>query len=73
MAEVTCKIENVRVEGPTGKLIPGVRATCSQCDDVQEAAGTSSKSVRLCLLRLRENCEECDDNFYVAENGEDQD
>ena len=73
MAEVICKVEKVRVEGPTGKMIPGVRATCSECDATQEAAGTSAKSVRLCLLRLRENCEESEGNFYVAENGEDQD
>jgi hypothetical protein len=68
-----CSVENTRVEGPTGKLIPGVKAVCSKCGDEQTAAGTTARSVRLCLVRLRENCEHTDENYYVAEGGEDQD
>lgn len=70
---VMCTVKPAKVEGPTGKMIPGVEVRCTECGATQQAAGTQAKSVRRCLAQLRENCDETDENYYVTEKGEDQD
>jgi hypothetical protein len=71
--QVLCFIKEIKLENEYGDLIDSVRATCSRCEHVAEAFGTAPRSVRRCLITLREECPEGEDNFYVAEDGEDED
>ena len=71
MRRVACTIEEVELEGDYSQ-ISGVRATCSECDHQTEAFGTSSASVRRCLVMMREDCPHYEENWYYAEDGEDE-
>ncbi len=70
--KVTVQIEETEIEGDYGE-IPSVEATCSRCDHTTESYGTSSASVRRCLVLMREECPYRELNFYVAEDGSDED
>lgn len=69
---IECTIEEIELESDYGP-VPSVRATCSRCDHTTEALGTSSRSVRRCLVTMREECPENEENFYYADNGTDND
>lgn len=69
--KVPCDVEEIDMEGDY-TTVAGVQVTCSRCDHVTEAYGTSGRSVRSCLARLREECPEGESNFYEA-NGSDED
>lgn len=71
MARVTCEIEHVELEGEHGKMIPSVCATCSECGHTTESHGQHDRSVRRCLVLMREQCPQGEENFYVAEDGSD--
>lgn len=68
MKKVPCKIEEVELETDSGRMILGVRATCTKCDHTTESFGTSEASIKRCLVLMREECEEGEENFYVDEN-----
>ncbi len=68
--KVKCEVEEVDVEGDY-RAIPGVQLTCIRCDHQTESCGTSSRSIRRCLVLMREECPQEEDNFYVAE-GDDE-
>lgn len=70
MARVKCDVDYEELEGDYGP-IDGVIVTCSQCDHCEESFGTSSASIRRCLVLMRENCPEGESNFYVAEDDND--
>lgn len=57
---VECEITEVEIDGR-----PGVAAECLQCNHVTESFGTSEKSIRRCLVLMREECPCGEDNFYV--------
>jgi hypothetical protein len=67
---VTCEIEEVYLTGDSGSEVPSVQATCSRCDHCIESYGTSEASIKRCLVLLREECPEEENNFYVAESEE---
>lgn len=70
---IECVIEHdVDVE-QDGRTLKGVRATCTCCDAVTEAFGTSGKSVRRCLAQMREECEQGEDAYFFADDGSDSD
>jgi hypothetical protein len=69
---VACGIEEVELENDDGRPIDGVRATCNRCDHETESFGTSSVSVRRCLVLMREECPNGENNWYLAEGGEDE-
>ena len=73
MANVSCEIDHVTLENEDGQEIDGVRAICGLCEHETESFGTSSASVRRCLVLLREECPRGQRNYYVAEHGEDED
>jgi hypothetical protein len=68
---VTCSIEEIDLEGDYS-TIDSVCATCTRCEHVTESFGTSSSSVRRCLVLMREECPRGENNFYVAAEGEDE-
>lgn len=63
---VKCEIAEITLENDDGIEVDSVCATCSKCDHVEESFGTSEKSVKRCLVLMRENCELEEDNFYVV-------
>lgn len=71
MAQVTCDVSFDEIQNDEGRMVPGCSVECSQCGAVEESYGTSARSVRRCLVLLRENCDE--KNFYVTKGGEDKD
>ena len=72
MTRVVCTIDQIDMENDEGRRIDGVQATCGLCGHQTESFGTSSISVRRCLVLLHEECpEHSEDNYYVADGGED--
>lgn len=66
---VSCDIEQVELENDDGRPVDGVQATCIRCEHQTESYGTSSNSVRRCLVMMREECPQDESNFYFAEGG----
>lgn len=69
--KVECEIETVELEGDHG-MVDGVKATCSKCGHTTESFGTSDRSVRRCLVLMREECPEGEENYYFADDGSDE-
>ena len=65
---VECEIEEVILENDEGRDVEGVQATCSKCDHQTESFGRSDKSVKRCLVLMREECPQGEDNFYVGDD-----
>lgn len=63
---VECAIEETLLEGDYAE-VEGVTATCSRCDHETESFGTSDASIKRCLVLLREECPNGEQNFYVEE------
>lgn len=71
--KVTCKIQETTLQGDYKDEVEGVMAKCTRCGHVTESYGTSSASVRRCLVLMREECPKGEDNYYVADDGSDED
>jgi hypothetical protein len=73
---VTCAVEEVEIEGDHEDaygdhvMVPSVCATCSRCGHETESYGTSERSVKRCLVLMREECPYGESNFYVADDSE---
>ena len=66
MARVECSTDEVELEGDYGE-VAGIRATCGKCGHTTESFGTSDRSTKRCLVLMREECPEGEENFYVEE------
>lgn len=64
MALVFCDVEETEIENEDGRMVPGTVATCEECDHQTESFGTSERSVKRCLVLMREQCPNGEDNFY---------
>jgi hypothetical protein len=70
MAKVKVEIEEVDdIEDEHGIERDGVRATCSRCDHVTESFGQKPKSRMRCILLMRDECPNNEENFYVDDDG----
>lgn len=67
MARVTVEVEEFEGENEDGLAVDSVAAVCSKCDHRTESFGTSDRSVRRCLVLLREECPLGEDNFYATD------
>ncbi len=69
---VVCDVSHVDLPSSFGGniKIPGVSARCTKCDHHEESYGRTDKSVRRCLVLMRENCELNEDNFYTTDASE---
>jgi hypothetical protein len=67
---IRCDVEEVELEGDHSSEVPGVCVTCRRCGECAEVFGTSGASIRRGLAMLREQCQEGESNFYVAEGDE---
>lgn len=67
MARIKCRIVEDTIEegGKTGR---GVIATCLECDHATQSFGTGESSRKRCLVLMREECPNHDENFYVDED-----
>ena len=66
--KVNCEIEEITISGDHSDEVPSTRARCTRCDHETESFGTSDRSVKRCLVLMREECPQGEDNFYVSEN-----
>jgi hypothetical protein len=71
MRRVECDVEVIEMDGEH-TTVEGVQATCRRCGAETESYGTSERSIRRCMVLLREQCPMNEDNYYVpATNEED--
>jgi hypothetical protein len=68
---VQCEVEEVELEGDHSASVPVVQLTCSRCDHATSAFGTSGRSIRRCLVAMREECPRGESNYYTAEDQDD--
>ena len=61
-----CSVEETDLENDEGYSIEGVVVTCERCDHETESFGTSIRSIKRCLVLMREECPNDEGNFYVA-------
>jgi hypothetical protein len=64
--KVLCQVAHIDLEGDHAS-IPSVAVTCGRCGHVTESFGESDLSIRRCLVLLREECPNGENNFYHAE------
>jgi hypothetical protein len=67
MATVRVTVEETEVENDSGRMIPGLKLTCSQCNHSVEVYGTHAQSARRGAMMLREECPEGGENYYKVE------
>ncbi len=66
--KIRCALEEAELENDDGHQIDGVRAICSRCDHETESFGTGEASRKRCLVLMREECPNDEENFYVDED-----
>ena len=71
--KVSCSVDDTELENDRGFYVDSVEATCSRCQHTTASFGTGPASVRRCLVLMREECPEGEANFYVADDGRDDD
>lgn len=65
---VKCMIEEVELENDDGAEVPGIQATCGRCNHETTSFGQHEGSIKRCLVLMREECPEGENNFYVEES-----
>lgn len=65
--KVGCEINEIELVGDSGLDIASVEAICSRCDHRTESFGTSESSIKRCLVLMREECPQGEENFYVED------
>jgi len=74
VARVEIRVEDEMVDNDRGGKGPGVRATCDKCGETVTCLGRSQRSVRRCIMLLKEECTDSDgNNFYVDPDIDDRD
>jgi hypothetical protein len=64
--KVYCRIEDDEVEHEdSGRVVPGVVATCLRCGHVTKAYGTGEGSRKRCLCLMRDECPNAENNYYA--------
>lgn len=68
MSRVICTFEETTLTNDNGRDVASVRATCEECGHVTRSFGTGDGSRRRCLLLMRKQCPQDEENFYVDED-----
>jgi ribosomal protein S27E len=68
MAKIKCEIIYDTEVNDYGTDSPCVRAICSKCQHETMSYGDSDSSVTRCLALMNEECPNCENNFYVADD-----
>ena len=64
---VHCTVDLIEIQNERGNMIPGVSVTCPKCGHATESFGTSERSIKRCLVMMREECPKGEKNYYVAD------
>lgn len=67
---VHCSVEECELQNENGNYVPGVEVTCPKCGHVTQSFGTSERSIKRCLVLMREECPMRERNYYVADEQE---
>jgi hypothetical protein len=59
----------VTLKNDSGIEVDGVEATCLNCDHKTQSFGTGEKSRKRCLVLMREECPEGEENYYKDDGG----
>lgn len=73
MAKVVCDVDYGRTENENGVEVDCVTCTCTECGHETMSYGSGSASVRRCLALMKEECPEGRSNYYVTEEGDEED
>ena len=65
MARVNCEIEETYIYNDEGREVEGCVATCGRCGHTTESYGRSDGSKNRCLILLRNECPNEENNYYV--------
>ena len=65
--KVTCSVHHTSGENDHGHDVECVAVACSRCGHTTTSFGTSDRSIRRCLVLLREECPLGEHNFYACE------
>lgn len=68
--KVACEVNNAVLKNDYGQEVEGVRVTCGACGHETESFGTSEKSVKRCLVLMKQECPHAENNFYVDADDE---
>lgn len=68
MPRVACEIGETWMENDEGRDVLATVATCTECGHETCSFGTTDRSVKRCLVLMREECPAGCDNFYVADD-----
>jgi hypothetical protein len=64
--KVTAEINEIELDGDYDDTITSVEAKCSRCGHCTESYGTEEASIKRCLVLLREECPNGENNFYMS-------
>lgn len=64
MPAIKCKVIEATLDGD----VKGVVAECLECGHTTESFGTGEGSRKRCLVLMREECPNEEENFYVDED-----
>ena len=67
--EVPCDVRNGVLINDAGVDVDSTFVTCSRCGKETESFGVTERSVKRCLVMLREGCDKGERNFYVDASG----
>ena len=67
MARVLCRVDRRQLQNENYREVDGVIVTCGKCNHEEQAFGSSERSVKRCLVSLRENCPLGEENYYDEE------
>ncbi len=62
--KVECEVHFCQIENERGFQQDGVRVTCSRCGHTTQSFGTSEKSIKRCIMLLKEECPQAESNYY---------
>jgi len=68
MARKKCCVEKATLTNDQGREVAGLRVTC-ECGHSVEVFGQSERSEGAAFIKLRSECPEGGENFYVNEDG----
>lgn len=69
MDQIKCTVSEVTLENDGGIEVDSVQATCTKCDHTTQSFGTGEGSRKRCLVLMREECPQGEENFYVDDGG----
>lgn len=67
---IHCSVEQCELENDNGHMVASIEATCPKCGHITQSFGTGERSVKRCLVLMREECPLGEQNYYVADEND---